>query len=116
MEEALMIFEYIANSKYFEKAALLLFLNKSDLFREKISGGKSPIRRHFPDYKGADDDVQAGQEFFAAKFRNLVFNKRKEIYIHYTNATDTDLLKKTMRSVQDMIVRRNLKVLTRGER
>jgi guanine nucleotide-binding protein subunit alpha, other len=111
MHEALMLFESIANSKYFEKSALILFLNKIDLFREKISGGMAPISNHFPDYQGADDDIEAGQKFFAEKFKNLVRQPKKELYVHYTNATDTDLLKKTMQSVQDMIVQRNLNAL-----
>ena len=108
MHEALMLFESIANSKYFEKSAIILFLNKMDLFREKIQSGKAPIKDHFPDYYGDDRDVEAGQEFFAQKFRNLVRDPGKEAYVHYTNATDTNLLDKTMKSVQDMIVQRNL--------
>ena len=111
MHEALMLFESISNSKYFEKSALILFLNKIDLFREKLAAGMSPINRYFPDYYGRNDDVEAAQEFFAQKFRNLVRQPKKEVYVHYTNATDTDLLKKTMASVQDMIVQRNLNAL-----
>lgn len=111
MHEALMLFESIANSKYFEKAALILFLNKVDLFREKLLTGSSPINKHFPDYYGKPNDIDAAQEFFANKFRNLVRAPKKELYVHYTTATDTDLLKKTMASVQDMIVQRNLNAL-----
>ncbi|KAF2140670.1 uncharacterized protein K452DRAFT_319565 [Aplosporella prunicola CBS 121167] len=111
MHEALMLFESISNSKYFEKSALILFLNKVDLFREKLTAGHSPINKHFPDYYGKPNDIEAGQEFFANKFRNLVRQPKKEVYVHYTTATDTDLLKKTMASVQDMIVQRNLNAL-----
>ena len=103
-----MLFESIANSKYFENSALILFLNKIDLFRDKVMSGKAPIRDYFPDYTGADRDLEAGQDFFARKFRALVQDPSKEAYIHYTNATDTNLLDKTMQSVQDMIVQRNL--------
>lgn len=103
-----MLFESIANSKYFEKSALILFLNKIDLFREKVQSGNAPIRAHFPEYSGDDQDTEAGQEFFSRKFRNLVRDPGKEAYVHYTNATDTNLLDKTMKSVQDMIVQRNL--------
>lgn len=111
MHEALMLFESISNSKYFERSAFILFLNKIDLFREKISSGMSPISKHFPDYTGKPNDIEAGQTFFAEKFKNLVRAPKKEVYVHYTNATDTDLLKKTMASVQDMIVQRNLNAL-----
>lgn len=105
-----MLFESIANSKYFEKSALILFLNKIDLFREKLASGMSPIHKWFPEYSGKANDIAAAQEFFAQKFRNLL-RKSQDVYVHYTNATDTDLLKKTMTSVQDIIVKRNLKAL-----
>jgi guanine nucleotide-binding protein subunit alpha len=111
MTEALMLFEQISNSAYFTKSALLLFLNKMDLFREKLLiSGANPIHKYFPDYQGSPTDVVAAQEFFAIKFRSLL-KTTKEVYVHYTNATDTDLLKKTMDSVQDMIVQRNLNTL-----
>lgn len=103
-----MLFESIANSKYFTRSALILFLNKIDLFKDKVLSGKAPIRDHFPDYTGADRDVEAGQQFFAKKFKNLVRDPDKEAYVHFTNATDTTLLDKTMTSVQDMVVQRNL--------
>lgn len=108
MHEALMLFESISNSRYFEKSGLVLFLNKLDLFTEKVSQGRGRIRDHFPDYQGSDTDVAAGQKFFADKFRNLVRAPSKEVYVHGTTATDTNLLEKTMKSVQDMIVQRNL--------
>jgi guanine nucleotide-binding protein subunit alpha, other len=113
MHEALMLFDSIADSRYFQKSALILFLNKIDLFREKLSSGMSPISKYFPDYHGGSTDVLAAQEFFAEKFRRCVRTRQpnKEVYVHYTNATDTDLLKKTMDSVQDMIVQRNLNML-----
>ncbi|CAC9893405.1 G-protein alpha subunit [Aureobasidium pullulans] len=108
MHEALMLFESIANSRYFEKSGLVLFLNKLDLFTEKVSQGRGRIRDHFPDFQGSNTDVAAGQKFFADKFRNLVRDPTKEVYVHGTTATDTNLLEKTMKSVQDMIVQRNL--------
>ncbi len=106
-----MLFESIANSKYFERSALILFLNKMDILREKMMSGKAPIREYFPDYEGDDKDIVAAQHFFADKFRNLVRVPSKEVYVHYTNATDTSLLDKTMKSVQDMVVQRNLHAL-----
>jgi len=108
MQEALMLFESIGNSKYFEKSGLVLFLNKMDLFTDKVSSGRSNIVDFFPDYKGPKKNVEAGSKFFADKFRNLIRSQNREIYVHYTNATDTNLLDKTMKSVQDMIVQRNL--------
>ena len=81
---------------------------KIDLFREKIESGKAPVGNFYPDYQGGAYDVGAGQQFFADRFRSYVRQPNKETYVHFTNATDTDLLKKTMASVQDMIIKRNL--------
>lgn len=108
MQEAFGLFEAIANSRWFEHSAMILFLNKIDLFREKIESGKAPVGNFYPDYQGGAYDVGAGQQFFADRFRSYVRQPNKETYVHFTNATDTDLLKKTMASVQDMIIQRNL--------
>lgn len=108
MHEALMLFESIANSKYFERSALILFLNKIDLFNEKVQSGMSPIGKWFPDYDKDPTNPELAKVFFANKFKCLVRTPNKQVYVHYTNATDTNLLAKTMSSVQDMIVQRNL--------
>lgn len=110
MNEALMLWESIANSHWFTKSALILFLNKMDLFKEKIA--TSPITSHgFVDYQGPVEDWKQASKYFMDKFRALNRNPEKEIYGHFTNATDTNLLKITMGSVQDMIIQRNLKQL-----
>ncbi|KAK2068316.1 hypothetical protein P8C59_002959 [Phyllachora maydis] len=110
MNEALMLWESIANSHWFSRSALILFLNKMDLFKEKLA--KSPITDHgFTDYHGPPDDWKQASRYFMEKFRVLNRNPEKEIYGHFTNATDTNLLKITMGSVQDMIIQRNLKQL-----
>lgn len=106
-----MLFESISNSKYFIHAGLVLFLNKMDLFIEKIEGGGVRIAEYFPDYKGPDSDSDAGAKFFASKFKGLIRNPKKEVYVHQTTATDTDLLKKTMVSVQDMVIQKNINSL-----
>ena len=50
MLEALMLFDSICNSTWFTKTSMILFLNKIDIFKEKIKD--SPIKKYFPDYKG----------------------------------------------------------------
>ena len=110
MQEALMLWESIANSQWFARSALILFLNKMDLFKEKLAS--SPISKYgFTDYNGDPTDWKAASKYFMDKFRALNRNPQKEIYGHFTNATDTNLLKITMGSVQDMIIQRNLNQL-----
>ncbi|SPN97445.1 probable G protein alpha chain [Cephalotrichum gorgonifer] len=109
-QEALMLWESIANSHWFTKSALILFLNKVDLFEEKLT--RSPITDYgFTDYHGATNDFIAAKNYFLDKFRALNRNSDKEIYGYFTTATDTNLLKITMAAVQDMIIQKNLKSL-----
>jgi hypothetical protein len=50
MDESLKLFDEICNSKWFTDVAIILFLNKSDIFREKIK--KIDLSVCFADYKG----------------------------------------------------------------
>lgn len=109
MHEAMMLFESLANGEWFKRKPIILFLNKMDLFKNKLA--VSPINKHFPDYLGASTDFDAAAKYFADRFRSINRMPEREIYIHYTNATDTTLLKATMDSVQDMIIQKNLHTL-----
>ncbi|TGO17215.1 hypothetical protein BTUL_0019g00040 [Botrytis tulipae] len=110
MQEALMLWESIANSHWFKHSALILFLNKIDLFKAKI--GHSPITKFgFSDFQGDTTSSQQTSKYFMDKFIALNRSPGREVYGHFTNATDTDLLKVTMSSVQDMIIQRNLQKL-----
>ncbi|KAJ6079536.1 hypothetical protein N7467_009289 [Penicillium canescens] len=109
MHEAMMLFESLVNGEWFKRKPIILFLNKIDLFKGKLA--ISPISKHFPDYAGSDTDYDAAARYFADRFRGINRIPDREIYIHYTNATDTTLLKATMESVQDMIIQKNLHTL-----
>ena len=101
-----MLFESILSLPWFKKSSIILFLNKMDLFKEKLT--ERPIREYFPDYSGQDGDFEAASKYFAGKFKALNRTEGREIYSHYTNATDTNLLKITMQAVQDTIIQDNL--------
>jgi hypothetical protein len=50
MHESLKLFDSVCNSKWFVQTSIILFLNKTDLFREKIT--RSPLSICFPEYDG----------------------------------------------------------------
>lgn len=109
MHEAMMLFESLANGEWFKRKPIILFLNKVDLFKKKLA--ISPVKTHFPDYNGPEGNYDAAAKYFANRFKSINRMPDREIYIHYTNATDTNLLKATMDSVQDMIIQNNLHTL-----
>ena len=50
MRESLKLFDSICNNKWFVDTAIILFLNKKDIFEQKIR--TSPLQICFPEYKG----------------------------------------------------------------
>ena len=50
MYESMKLFDSICNNRWFESTSIILFLNKKDLFSEKIV--KSPLTICFPEYTG----------------------------------------------------------------
>lgn len=75
MQEALMLFESICNSQWFIQTSIILFLNKIDLFKEKIA--YSPVKQWFPDYNGDPKNFKLASDFFAENFRRLNRNPQK---------------------------------------
>ncbi|KAI7817300.1 guanine nucleotide-binding protein subunit alpha [Gamsiella multidivaricata] len=109
MEEAMMLFDQICNSQWFVDTSIILFMNKTDIFRQKIQ--YSSIKAYFPDYEGPDNDMAEATEFFRKRFTRLNRSEHKEVYVHYTDATDTNLLRNIMASVNDIIMARNVRAL-----
>lgn len=90
-----MIFEQICNSKWFGRTSMILFLNKIDLFQQKLR--YSSLTNYFPDYKGMtyaakfnigdEKDYLQASRFFQKKFIRRNRSQEKEVYTHFTNAT-----------------------------
>lgn len=110
MTEALDLFADIINNPFFAKSSIILFLNKRDLFEDKIK--RVPIRNSpaFADYEGPDDSYDKGVQYFLNKF--LARNKNPlghQVYSHTTCATDTHNVTVVFDSCKDIILRANLK-------
>jgi len=111
MKEALDLFKFNANDSVFAKTGILLFLNKCDLFEEKILHSHIADQKHFSDYVGPDRDYYAGIEYFKKKFSECVGeNSKKDIFIHVTCATDTNAMEAVLAAARLMIIKQNLAV------
>ncbi|XP_011505328.1 PREDICTED: guanine nucleotide-binding protein G(i) subunit alpha-like [Ceratosolen solmsi marchali] len=106
MIESMKLFDSICNSKWFVDTSIILFLNKKDIFENKIC--KSPLTICFPEYKGLNTFDECAS-YIQIKFEDL--NKRKEqkqIYSHFTCATDTNNIQFVFDAVTDVIIQNNL--------
>ncbi|KAM9595506.1 guanine nucleotide-binding protein G(t) subunit alpha-2 isoform 2-T3 [Morphnus guianensis] len=107
MHESLHLFNSICNHKFFAATSIILFLNKKDLFEEKIK--KVHLSICFPDYDGPNTFEDAGN-YIKTQFLDLNMRKDvKEIYSHMTCATDTQNVKFVFDAVTDVIIKENLK-------
>ncbi len=127
MQEALQLFDSICNSRWFTDTSIILFLNKTDLFREKVL--KVPLSKCFPEYTSGFD-FDKGAEFItqkvrrpppthppqseghsrAAQFTELNRSpEKKTIYPHLTCATDTENIRFVWAAVNDIVTRTSLR-------
>ena len=86
-----------------------MFLNKLDLFTEKINNTSYHLRLFFPQYNGPDHDVSAAKEFIREKYLACNMNKGRMIHVYFTTATDTDNIQVVFDVVLDAISRNNFK-------
>eukprot|EP01104_Vermistella_antarctica_P021099 TRINITY_DN932_c0_g1_i1.p1 TRINITY_DN932_c0_g1~~TRINITY_DN932_c0_g1_i1.p1 ORF type:complete len:357 (+),score=75.89 TRINITY_DN932_c0_g1_i1:146-1216(+) len=105
MHESIMLFEEICNCQWFNDTAIILFLNKMDLFQEKIE--RVDLSVCFPEYTGGND-FKAGSQFLKEKFTSLNRNKAKTIYSHRTCATDTENVRFVFSVVKDIVLRASI--------
>jgi guanine nucleotide-binding protein G(o) subunit alpha len=106
MHESLRLFDSICNNKWFVNTSIILFLNKKDLFQDKIK--RSPLNICFTEYTGPNE-FDSAAEYIQAQFVAKNKSTAKEIYCHLTCATDTQNVQFVFDAVTDVIITINLK-------
>ncbi|XP_015227656.1 PREDICTED: guanine nucleotide-binding protein G(o) subunit alpha-like [Cyprinodon variegatus] len=108
LQESLELFSSVCSNKVFQKNSLILFLNKTDLFREKILHSGRHLRVYLSSYEGADCDVDAAAHHIAAMFSACNMDSSRPVYHHFTTATDTESMEAVFHMVIDQIIKENL--------
>eukprot|EP00457_Paulinella_chromatophora_P000642 gb/GEZN01000642.1/.p1 GENE.gb/GEZN01000642.1/~~gb/GEZN01000642.1/.p1 ORF type:complete len:1162 (-),score=192.01 gb/GEZN01000642.1/:465-3437(-) len=67
LEEALDLYEEVCANKVFLNTPIYLFLNKKDLFEERLRS--TPLSEKFPEFKGESTNVRECIDFIAALFK-----------------------------------------------
>ncbi|KAL7273046.1 Guanine nucleotide-binding protein alpha-2 subunit [Rhizina undulata] len=105
MMESLVLFDSVVNSRWFARTSIILFLNKVDLFKQKLS--RSPLSNYFPDYSGGHD-VNRAAKYLLWRF-NQVNRAHLNLYPHLTQATDTSNIRLVFAAVKETILQNALK-------
>ncbi|ODV91873.1 hypothetical protein CANCADRAFT_42505 [Tortispora caseinolytica NRRL Y-17796] len=105
MFESFVLFDSVINSQWFTRSSIILFLNKIDVFTEKLK--RSPLEHYFPDYTGGDDPNRAAK-YILWRFTRLN-RSNASIYPHITQATDTNNFRVVFATVRETILQNALK-------
>ena len=103
MQESIDVFKKVSNHHCFSRTPIIIFLNKIDLFREKII--KKTISVCFDDYNG-DNSFESSLSFIETKFKEQA-NTSLHIHFVYTCAIDTESVKLALNSVLEIIMARD---------
>ncbi|KAL0979682.1 hypothetical protein UPYG_G00188190 [Umbra pygmaea] len=106
MEESKALFKTIITCPWFQHSSVILFLNKTDLLKEKIT--YSHLVNYFPEYTGPKNDPSAASQFILGMYRDQNPDREKTIYFHFTCATDTENISFVFTAVKDTILRHHL--------
>eukprot|EP01104_Vermistella_antarctica_P002459 TRINITY_DN126_c0_g1_i1.p1 TRINITY_DN126_c0_g1~~TRINITY_DN126_c0_g1_i1.p1 ORF type:complete len:359 (-),score=104.05 TRINITY_DN126_c0_g1_i1:215-1291(-) len=101
MLEALQLFDELCNLDWFRETTFILFLNKLDIFEEKIV--KSPLGEYFPKYTGGSD-VKKAKDFIRTQF-TAKNRSPHDIFSHFTTAINTKNVDAVFQSVRTTVVK-----------
>lgn len=101
MHESLLLFDEICNNQAFRKTSIILFLNKEDLFREKVQ--KVDLRICFPQYDG-DNTYEKASVYIRERFLEKNLQPNRTIFVHFTCAINTENIEFVFKSVRKTLL------------
>lgn len=110
MVEALELFRSICNNRAFANTSVMLFLNKKDIFEEKLQYSDIAAQKPFADYGGPPNDFNNGVLYFIEKFKDCLINDDlTDSFIQPCTATDTNNMEFVLDSTRTIIMTDNLR-------
>jgi len=112
IHEALNLFEDVIEKNFFQDKSAIVFLNKYDLFCDKIK--QAPITISFPNFPNDKNpnDAQDVVDFVMEQFRIVEqkhANSNISTHMHLTTALDTDRINKLFIDITMDLVQNNMK-------
>lgn len=106
MLETIELFRSVCVNRAFENTSILLFLNKKDVFAEKIQYSDIAAQRPFSDYDGPSKDYDQGVLYFIQKFKDCLMDDNfNDSFIHVTCATDTNQMQFVLDATRTIVMK-----------
>ncbi|MES1908732.1 MAG: hypothetical protein MHM6MM_001608 [Cercozoa sp. M6MM] len=113
MQEAMELFDKIANTDVFADTPVFLWLNKKDLFEESLQA--TPITSCFPDYTGSDN-VHECLDHIGQAFKNLMPNGKELADVQPISARVKRDVRTVFEDMQAKLIQINSKSIQRAVR
>ena len=111
MVDQIDLFDNICNNHNLHQTAMILFLNKTDLFDKKYCQNHIPLTQceYFKDFQDNDKyNYNLGTQFVISTFESMCKIESKKIFTHLTSAIDTNNIEKVFGDVQEIIIANSL--------
>jgi len=106
MKESLSLFDEVCNSVWFRHTSFILFLNKTDLFKDKIA--RVDLNSCFPNYTGGCN-FELASAYIKQKFLEQNKSEHHKIYPHFTCAISTENIEFVFKCVRDTVLKQILR-------
>ena len=103
MRESLLLLQELCNSPWFRTSTFIIFLNKIDLFKDKLA--ETPLSACFSDCKVPQTDEEGCLRFIQDRFQDCGRGRvNRNFYIHRTCAVDTEQIKFVLGAVKKTLL------------
>ncbi|THH08594.1 hypothetical protein EW145_g2596 [Phellinidium pouzarii] len=107
INDSLQLFTMICSNELLKKVHLVLFLNKTDILKQKLNASVS-VKRYIPSYGDRPNTYEAVIDYFRTHFLQVHRKNNEEhrvLYTHQTSVVDTSTTQSVIRNVRDSIFR-----------
>lgn len=109
MVDSIELFDKICNNDWFKDTAMILFLNKKDLFADKLAGASIRHCPAFDGYQGDPASYDHTTEYIKEKFEECNrANAARQVFTHLTCAVDKNQVEKVFNDIQTVIINASL--------
>eukprot|EP01083_Nonionella_stella_P074819 203068_1 len=110
MTDQIELFGNIINNRTLHQVAMILFLNKKDLFQKKYCIDKIPLNKceFFEDYTDHNCDYTRASKYICDVFQAVDRSQERKIFTHLTCATDTNNIDTVFKDVREIIMQQSL--------
>jgi 50S ribosomal subunit-associated GTPase HflX len=93
LRKAMMNFKTFWNARQVQNRSVILLLNKTDLFEEKILAGNSNFEQHFPEVARYRDTTRAQREDVTHQLMHKISHRKRKSHVARPHDDDLSLFK-----------------------